>query len=158
MLVENIISLTSYNNPIIPIFSTYYRFLHPEMIKITNIVLQMNSLFTDSAIISSENKEEQFNKMIELQSDMTTFDKNSKRLSNINFYSSNRSDLYYRKYIKITEIIASVGRLIEVMMIVCTFINIPFRSLKKYQILFYNLNNTKFVNNKNNDINNDNKD
>jgi hypothetical protein len=54
-----------------------------------------------------------------------------KKLMSFQFYSSNIYNVYYRKYIKITEILASVGGLIKLFSTVFTFVNLYFSNIEK---------------------------
>jgi hypothetical protein len=52
-------------------------------------------------------------------------------LVSFDLYSSNKYSNYYRNYLKISEIIASIGGLINVSIIIFSYINLPFSRLNK---------------------------
>ena len=157
LIVENILSVGNYETPIVPIVSLIYKFLHGENLKITNFQIQNNFLITDNAFFSENNEETKISKMVELQTDLLKIDEKTKEMAQMNIYSSNRSEMYYRKYIKISDILASLGGLIKVFMTVFTIMIKPFNFLKKFKSLFKHLkdneiceNNLEILNSRNN--------
>lgn len=60
---------------------------------------------------------------------------NDRTLANYIIYSSNISQQYFRKYLKLSEILASVGGLIKVAILIFTFIHKPFVHLGKFNML-----------------------
>jgi len=50
-------------------------------------------------------------------------------------YSHNNYETYYRRYIKVPEILASVGGLIKIIITIIAFANLPFSRINKYQTI-----------------------
>jgi hypothetical protein len=48
-------------------------------------------------------------------------------------YAANTSNIYHRKYIKISDILASVGGLMQIFYLLFSLINIPFSEISKYE-------------------------
>jgi len=85
---------------------------------------------------STEFEELRSGKLVENLSDWINFNEKDRKLAMMNILSSNISQHHYRKYIKISEILASVGGLIKVLIFIFTFIHKPFVNLDKFNILF----------------------
>jgi hypothetical protein len=68
-----------------------------------------------------------------LQCDTTDIDMNKKSLISFDIYSANKSNVYNRKYIKVSDILASVGGLMQVFYIMFLVINKAFSEISKYE-------------------------
>lgn len=110
--------------------------MHSDLFKNTELLLQNNILKTDQAFFSSYYKNLQFTKLIEQQTDVMKIYENTKEVAQINIYSSNRSEVYYRKYVKVSDIIASFGGQIKVFMVIFSLLIKPFIFNKKFKSIF----------------------
>jgi len=134
--IENILSVANYENPITPTLLILYKFLHTKNSKITNFMIQKNNLLTDYGFFLETYEQNDFLKISELQTEVLDLDENTKEMMQMNIYSSNKSDTYFRKYIKITDILASLGGLIKVTLIFISFLNIPFKQFEKFSLIY----------------------
>ncbi len=75
----------------------------------------------------------------ELQTDSSIFSDESGIYICYGFYSSNKSAISYRKYIKISEIIASAGALFNLFSFIFNYIHLPIWLIKKISDLIENL-------------------
>lgn len=133
--VEDYISVVDYSNPIQPKIINKFKFLDSQTFKITNLYLQQNFLKTDIAIFSNNYEAIQFAKLVESPTDWINFDENSRRLAIMTIYTSNISQIYFRKYIKLSDILAAVGGLIKVFFLFFKLIRKPFLHMEKFNLL-----------------------
>jgi hypothetical protein len=157
--LENILTVANYEKPINPTSLVYYKFLNSEAAKVEFYGVQQQFLVTDSAIFSNSIETKEFLKLVKTDSDFMGIDPINKEMMRFNFYGFNKSDRFYRKYIKLTEILASVGGLLKVFMMVFKFIDMQVIKIKKYVILqeatesindYNNVNDSNNFNDKNN--------
>jgi len=137
--IENYISIGDYSKPLKPVIINKYKFFQSNNLKITNFFLQENYLKTDSAIFSTKYDDLLYGKLVEDPTDWINFDENDGTLAMFNIHSSNISQYYYRKYIKLSDILASVGGLIKVSIIFFSFIHKPFIHLEKFNLLLHSI-------------------
>ena len=112
--------------------------------KISNFMLQWQELLTDSNFFLSGYSTTNFIKMVELQTDMCELD-NKKTVNAFNFYSSNKYNSYVRKYIKIPEIMASVGGLIKACSVVIVLFYNVYLNVYRNEFLINKIINTKLL-------------
>lgn len=136
LTIESILSVGNYEKPIKPTVYISYKFLHSQSQKITNYLIQNNYLITDNGFFSNACEETKFPKIVELQTDLLKIDEKSKEMIQMNIYSSNKSEKYFRKYIKISDILASVGGLMKVFITLFYFLMKPFNLLRKFKVLY----------------------
>jgi len=152
--IENVLSVVNYENPITPTLLISYKFLHTKNSKITNFMIQKNNLLTDFGFFIETFEQIDFLKISELQTEVLDFDENIKEMMQMNIYSSNKSESYFRKYIKITDILASLGGLIKVTIMIFSFLNIPYREYEKFSLIYQKIFSDENVLNENDSINN----
>jgi len=133
--IENYISIGDYSNPLKPLVVNNWKFFQSNNLKITNFNVQENFLKTDIAFFSSQYNEKKFAKLVEEPTDWIDYNEKDGRLAMFNFHSSNISQQYYRKYIKISDILASVGGLIKISILFFTFIHKPFNNMERFNLL-----------------------
>lgn len=129
--VDNFPAINNNSEPIQRALSSTYRFIDTRSLKITNIMIQTQHLFVDNGLISKSQEDKEFLKMIELRTDTLEVDSKLKKVMSYNIYSSNKADLYYISYIKVGDIIASIGGLFKFFIFIFTFINQPFSRVKR---------------------------
>jgi len=137
--IENYISIGNYTHPLRPLIINKWKFFQTESQKITNFKLQENSLKTDIAIFSTNYNDLKYAKLVEEPTDWINYSENDRILAMFNFHSSNISQQYFRKYIKLSDILASVGGLIKVFILIFTLIHKPFICLERFNLLFYSI-------------------
>jgi hypothetical protein len=98
-----------------------------------NYLIEQDTIVTDSGLIFESITETQFLRAVELQNDLALFSPEDKRVISWNFFSSNQTKIYSRKYIKLSEIMASVGGLLKIFSSLFVLINIPFCNINKIQ-------------------------
>jgi len=150
MSINHFVTLSNPDNPISTLISLSYKFLDPKMQKITNFFIQRQKLFTDFSFIFPIFEEKNFNYLNELQTDFLKGNENDKKLFEINFYSSNMSKNYYRKYIKVFDIISYLGGITKLLSIIFSYLNENFCNLKLLSVFMDNF--PKFAN-KNQQVN-----
>jgi hypothetical protein len=136
LYLETYVNLKDYLNPVKKYVSVSYKFINTMQKKYTNLFLQNQSVITDEGIIFSDVKEENFFKLIEQQTDSIVLDLDNKILYEMMFYTSNKSDIYNRKYITIPEIIASVGGAIKFIQIWFLFIISVASNIGNYEYIW----------------------
>jgi hypothetical protein len=111
--VDSVVKLNNFSNPIIKKINAPFIFIDSRSYKLTNFYLQLDKIITDDAIFSESYNYKEFFSVHNTFLDTTYYDAQSGILLQVDFYSSNVSRNYYRKYIKLTEIAASVGGVIN---------------------------------------------
>jgi hypothetical protein len=112
--------------------------------------LEKDYLITDTGFIVEGKNTTEFYSLNEIQTlDTLDIDEETGALVTFEIYSSNKYTNYYRKYIKIPEILASVGGLINVSIIVFGFVNLPFSRVNKYIYAINNLVDVENLNSEN---------
>lgn len=137
--ISKIISLSDYSSPLTNSVDITYKFLHTDETKITNFLIQQNKLFTDSSVFLGNYKSDLFYKLTELQTDSLKINIKDKSLFEMNFYSSNLSINYYRKYIKIYDILAYLGGITKILNLIFHYLNNSFAKIKMVRFLIKNL-------------------
>jgi len=137
--IENVLSVANYENPINPTLLILYKFLHTKNSKITNFMIQNNHLLTDFGFFIEAFEQKDFLKITELQTDVLEYDENVKEMMQMNIYSSNKSETYFRKYIKVTDILASLGGLIKVTIIIFTVLKMPLSKYEQFSLIYQNI-------------------
>jgi hypothetical protein len=139
LFLDYSVSVNNYSYPNPSLFTNPYKFLTKDM-KIVNYMIKSDKILTDSGFIFESISEVNYLKVYELQSDTLLYSESLRQLAEFNFYSSNMSTVSIRKYIKISEIIASVGGILKILNIIFSIINVPFskinRNLKIIEKLF----------------------
>jgi hypothetical protein len=125
------VSVTNYEFPNPSFIINPYKFLTNQL-KIVNNNIQTDIISTDSGFLFESVSNVNYMRSVETQSDTAIVDMTDKQLIQYNFYSSNKKIISYRKYIKLSEIIASVGGLLKIFISIFYFINTRFSKISKY--------------------------
>lgn len=156
--VNAAINLKNYDNPIQTYISNKYKYFDTDKNKIFEMNLQVQSITTDNGFLMSDETEIKFTQLFEMQTDSLNFDSKVNQLMTFVFYSSNKSDKHYRKYIKITDILASLGGLLKLISLVCVTLCVFYCEVVKNEYLlnvifkFYSPDDIFYHNNNNNNI------
>jgi hypothetical protein len=118
------VDISNFRKPLYNFVSLPYFFL-TNQIKYINFMIETNYVSTDQGYIFSDVVLNSFNRATILQSDTSIYDKKSKSLILANLYSSNKITTTYRKYIKLPELVASVGGIYKFITILFSIINLP---------------------------------
>jgi hypothetical protein len=137
--------LQNYTIPLYNYLNSLQHFILPGFIKIQDLLLSNNYIETDQGLFFESTYKEKFIKIkpmpvnlgLPLLSSKINFRGN--HLLKINFFTNHSSTSYYRKYIRIPEILAYVGGLIKVFLIVINLINYKFAEIEKDLIIINSL-------------------
>jgi hypothetical protein len=141
---------TNYIEPIKQSLTIKYLFALLSQSKLVGYGLEKDYLITDTGFIVEDKNATEFYSLNEIQTlDTLDIDEETGALVTFEIYSSNKYTNYYRKYIKIPEILASVGGLINVSIIVFGFINLPFSRFNKNIYAINNLVDVENLNSEN---------
>lgn len=124
-VVNTAVQYTNYENPLQNYVVDEYRFISSDVNKVTQYELQTQKLITDKGWILPEKEEEEFIKLQKMVEDSIAVNPDVKMVGRFKLMASNRSDIFSRKYIQITDILAQVGGLIKSLSIIALVINIP---------------------------------
>jgi len=133
--IENYISIGKFSTPLNPLIINKWKFFQSNIKKITNFYLHQNYLKTDIAIFSTNYDNLVYGKLIEDPTDWVYYSEVDRQLAMFNIHSSNISQIYFRNYIKLSDILASVGGHIKVSIIFFTLLHKPFMNLEKFNLL-----------------------
>jgi len=160
MSLNHIVTLSDPDKPISTFVSLSYKFLDTNIKKITNFFIESHKLLSDFSFIFPNYEETSFDYLKELQTDFMKINEHDKKIFEINFYSSNMSKNYYRKYIKIFDIISYLGGITKFLTMIFTYLNQNFCDLKLLSIFidhFPNFSNKNQEENAENDHDHNNK-
>jgi len=143
MSLNHIVTLANPDQSISTSVSLSYKFLDTNIKKITNFFIEPHKLLSDFSFIFPNYEETNFNYLKELQTDFMKENENDKKLFEINFYSSNMSKFYYRKYIKVFDIISYLGGITKFLTIIFTYLNQNFCNIKLLSFFIDNFPNFK---------------
>jgi hypothetical protein len=129
--LETQISVDNYSQPVSKIIKSPYVFAQPGIFKLQNFLIQNDRIETDEGIFTESKKYDYFLQIKEEHLDSTGYDDNLKSLINFNIYSSNKYTLTTRKYIKCTEILASIGGVYKLLFSFFYSLNFYFADLEK---------------------------
>jgi hypothetical protein len=117
--LQPMIDNTDFEKPIKWDMHLKYIYANTQMNKFIEFGLQRNFIRTDVGYLLEDVKNEEFHELkVTVPTDPMEFDPVEKSLVFFQFYSTRQFTEYYRKYIKIPEIIASIGGILNISMIV----------------------------------------
>lgn len=137
--VDQTIAVLNYTYPIKSYLTAPYKFMYSPVTKITNYMIQNNSIITDSGFFTESLDTEYYLAMNELQTEMISIDA-SKLVIKFVLYSSNLSTINRRNYIKITSIFGSLGGILNLLLVVFKYVNHKFTKIQKILDLSLHLN------------------
>jgi hypothetical protein len=123
---------TNFKDPIRYSITLKYIYALSTASKAASFGVETNSLLTDDGLIFEDFQPKDFFRIIELTPpDPLDINAEIKNLITFEIYSSNTYTLYYRKYFKVPEILASIGGLLNVCVVVFSLINLAFSRLNR---------------------------
>jgi hypothetical protein len=129
MSLDYDIDVSNFTSPLKYYLSYPYFFFSNDQ-KVINFELETNEISTDKGLIFRDIYLTSYKRLFMKQSgDITLYNEVDKGILSANFYSSNKKKITYRKYIKIPEIIASVGGIFKFISVLFEYINRPFNLL-----------------------------
>lgn len=132
----NILAINNYKEPISYTLFNSYKYANSNFQKLIEFEIRTEHLMTDSNYFFSEWEDQPYFNIYKTNDDTLNFKDDTFIVFNI--YSSRTMTTIYRKYIKVPDIIASIGGLIKVFMIIFEILNIPFSNISKNLILHNN--------------------
>jgi len=129
--VDSRVLINNNTNTIEFLTTTKYKYVIPEYYKKTTFKIQTQNIFTDDGLIFSDTKNVQFFKMVEDFTDLSITDTFQNQFLAFEIFSSNISDSYFRRYIKLPDIIASLGGILKVFTITFLYMNSIFSKVEK---------------------------
>jgi hypothetical protein len=133
---------TDFNNPVKWSHNTDYLYAQTGMTKYVQFGLQENFIQTDAGYLQENLREERIRELKVTIQDSLDIDQ-SKTLFWFEINANNKYTGFYRSYIKIPEIIASVGGLVKSLTVVFAIINAPFAKINRNLIMINELVNIK---------------
>jgi len=129
--IKTKVLINNNKNPIDYTIGTTFKYLLFDGYKRTDFYLQQDYISTDNGMISSSIDKKGFLKLVDDQTDLRNADIEDYQIIAFNFFSSNVSQTYFRRYIKIHEILASVGGFLKILTIIFMFLNKYFIEVEK---------------------------
>jgi hypothetical protein len=124
------VQINDFARPTSYFLNTAWMFSTSYETKFTNIELQKHVIETDSGLFFEDKSTVEYLRVIESKTDTMYIKENSKDRGIFYIYSSNKSDFTFRKYIKVPDLIASIGGLVDILFLIFGFLNTPFVILK----------------------------
>lgn len=129
--IETKVAINNNTNPIEFSTSSSYKYPIPEYYKKSIYKIESHNILTDNGIIFNSDESIQFYKMIEEFTDIRHIDENDIIFLSMEIYSSNVSQTYYRRYVKVPDIIASLGGILKVFNLAFLYLNTIFSKVEK---------------------------
>jgi len=127
--IDSRVVINNNTDPLEHLTKLNYKYFIPEFYKKTIYKIQTQKIFSDDGFIFSEIKNKTFLKVVEESTDILLPDNDE--LLSFEIYSSNISDSYYRSYIKVQDLIASLGGILKVFMMTFLYLNTIFSRVEK---------------------------
>jgi len=125
------VSISNNTYPSQQVIGSSYKYLLTDGNKKSLFKLQQQFISTDNGYIFSSEEKLNFLKLIEEQTDILPIVNRNSQIMSFEIYSSNISETYNRRYIKIPEIIASLGGIIKLLSILFIYLNKYFCEVDK---------------------------
>lgn len=127
---EKLVSTTNYTNPIQVYSNVQHNYLHMSFTKIIEFFLQNNTLKTDSGFFAESIDLQHYVALEALPTDFYPIN-SGKSLLTFSLYSSNKSIINRRSYIKVTEIFGSLGGILNLTTLSLFLVNSYFNKIQK---------------------------
>jgi hypothetical protein len=105
----------NYENPITTALSKGNKYINTDSFVNVRFYIQINYLFIDTGYIGTNVEETSFMQMGETSTDLIKYSPIDKMLMKFSILSSNTSTFYYRKYVKLVDLIANLGGVLKVL-------------------------------------------
>lgn len=130
--IDTKVMINNNNKPIEHMTKASYKYLIPEYSKKTIFQIQHHSVNTDDGFIFESTNEQMFFKMVEDFTDLSMISNELEQFIVFEIYSSNNQQIYFRRYVKVSDILASMGGMLKVFSILFFYLNIIFSQVQKY--------------------------
>ena len=135
LTLNTILSLSDYNNPITFYGNLFIKFLELKKNKFYNLYMLKQKIISDSGIFTNSLSEIEFLKLVEEQNDEQEINPVDKILMVMTINASN-----FRKYLKIYDVLASIGGLLKIVTMIFRILNSPFADIDKIKMFLENSN------------------
>jgi len=95
------VRINNNTDPLESLSTMQYKYVIPDYYKKTNYRIQTQNIQTDNGFVFTENDQTQFFRMVEEFTDIRVIDPEDYQFLSFEIYSSNISETYYRRYIKV---------------------------------------------------------
>jgi len=129
--VDSRVVINNNTHPVEYLTTTQYKYVIPEYYKKTTYKIQTQNILTDNGFVFSDSGNVEFFKMVEEFTDIRLIDPIQYQFLVFEIFSSNISDIYYRRYIKVPDIIASLGGILKVFTMTFLYLNTIFSKVEK---------------------------
>jgi len=129
--VDSRVRISNNTDPLEFLSTIQYKYVIPEFYKKTTYKIQSENIVTDNGFIFSVNDDIQFFRMVEEFTDIRVIDPEDYQFLVFEIFSSNISDTYFRRYLKVPDIIASLGGILKVLTIGFIALNTIFSEVEK---------------------------
>jgi len=130
--IDTKVMINNNEKPIEYLTKSSYKYLIPDYSKKTIFEIQPHTVNTDDGFIFESTNKVSFLKMIEDFTDISMISNELEQLIVFEIYSSNNSLIYFRRYVKVSDILASMGGMLKVFSVVFFYLNIVFSKVQKY--------------------------
>lgn len=118
-------------NPVEYLTASRFKYVVSEYYKEIVYTIQTHNIYTDNGFLFSTAEETNFFKLVEDFTDFRQISESYLQLLVFEIYSSNISQSYYRRYLKIPDIIASMGGILKVFSLTFLYLNTIFSEVEK---------------------------
>jgi len=129
--VDSRVVINNNTDPVEYLSTMKYKYVIPEYYKKTTFKIQTQNILTDNGFIFGDTENIEFLKMVEEFTDIRIIDPFQNQFLAFEIYSSNISDTYFRRYIKVPDIIASLGGILKVFTMAFLYLNTIFSKVEK---------------------------
>jgi hypothetical protein len=125
------ISINNNTHPVDFLTAAQYKYVIPEYYKKTTFKIQTENILTDNGFFFNSNENVRFFKIVEEFTDIRLIDEDKFQLLVFEIYSSNISETYFRRYIKVPDILGSLGGILKIFSICFLYLNTIFSNVEK---------------------------
>lgn len=118
-------------HPVEYLTASRYKYIISEYYKEIVYKIQTQNIYTDNGLVFSTEEENNFYKLVEDFADFRQISDNYFQLLVFEIYSSNISQSYYRRYIKIPDVIAFMGGILKIFYVSFLYLNSVFSEVEK---------------------------
>jgi len=129
--IDSKISINNNTHPVEFLTAGQYKYVIPEYFKKTTYKIQTENILTDNGFFFNSNENIKFFKIVEEYTDIRLIDEEKFQLLVFEIYSSNISETYFRRYIKVPDILASIGGILKLFSIGFLYLNTIFSNVEK---------------------------
>jgi hypothetical protein len=139
--IDNYLDLNDYSKPNKLFFSTQTTAISSGFLKLNNMRIKNTYIKTDDGMVIENNNDQEIYQVESMKNDILV---HNTKLYGLNLENPRVKDQFYRKYVKIQDLIASIGGTIKFLITASILLN-SFYSSKQF---IFNLSNEYFVENR----------